>query len=286
MTLKSRANSRGEKTMKAMNEGEILPVNQRQARLFDQLYTMLPRSPTFRYLCRETWKDEYPEALEASGYLTWTDLRKIVRQLRVAQGQAFLDVACGRGGVGLWIARETGASLVGFDLSPVAIASAKEWAKIMGINQRTTFLVADVMATAWAPASFDGAICIDAFVNFQNKTVAAAEIARLLRAQACFVFIAYDYAEPPRPAESAPFTPQVPDHRQLLQDAGFVVDTYEVIPNWRYYYQTFYEYILVYQEALIAEMGNVVGEAFVHGAQRELENLHLLQRSLVIAYKR
>ena len=32
--------------MKALNEGEILLVNQRQARLFDQLYTMLPRSPT------------------------------------------------------------------------------------------------------------------------------------------------------------------------------------------------------------------------------------------------
>lgn len=272
--------------MKELNEGEILPVNQRQARLFDKLYTMLPRSPTLRYICRETWEDEYPEALEASGYLTWTDLRKIVRRLRVAQGQTFLDIACGRGGVGLWIAHETGASLVGFDLSPVAIASAKERAQIMGISQRTTFLVADVMATGWAPASFDGAICIDAFVNFQDKTVAAAEIARLLRSQACFVLIAYDYAEPPRAAESAPFTSQVSDHHQLLQDVGFVVDTYEVIPNWRYYYQTFYEHILAHQEALIVEMGNVVGEVFVHGAQRELENLHLLQRSLVVAHKR
>ena len=208
-----------------MNEGEILPVNQRQARLFDTLYTMLPQSPTFRSICRETWKDEYPEELEASGYLTWTELRKIVRQLRVTQGQTFLDIACGCGGVGLWVARETGASLVGFDLSPVAIASARKRAQTMGISQRTTFLVADVMATGWAPARFDGAICIDAFVNFQDKSAAAAEIARLLLPHACFVFIAYDYAEQPCQAEAAPFTPQVSDHHLLLQDAGFVVDT-------------------------------------------------------------
>ena len=246
---------------------------------------MLPQSPTFRYICRETWKDQYPEEVEASGYLTWADLRKIVCQVRVGQGQTFLDIACGRGGVGLWIARETGATLVGFDLSPVAIASAKKRVQAMGISQRTTFLVADVMATGWASASFDGAICIDAFVNFQDKTVAAAEIARLLRPQARFVLMAYDYAELPRPVESTPFIPQVSDHHQLLQDVGFVVDTYEVIPNWRYFYQTFYEHILVYREALIAEMGDIVGKACVDAAQRELENLHLLQRSFVVAHK-
>lgn len=272
--------------MKAANEGKILPVNLHQAQLFDQLYTILPHSPTFRYICRETWQDEYPEELEASGYLTWTDLRKIVRQCRVAQGQTLLDVACGLGGVGLWIAHETGASLVGFDLSPVAIASARERAQSMGLRQRTTFLVADVMATGWAPTSFDGAICIDAFVNFQDKTVAAAEIARLLRPQARFVFIAYDYTGPPQRAASAPFIPQVSDHHQLLQDVGFVVDTYEAIPNWKYFYQTFYEYIFVYQEALIAEMGDIIGKACVDAAQRELANLHLLQRSFVVAHKR
>jgi ubiquinone/menaquinone biosynthesis C-methylase UbiE len=268
-----------------MNEGEILPVNQRQAQVFDTLYTVLPRSPTFRDICRTTWKDEYPEELEASGYLTWTDLRTIVRQLRVAQGQMLLDVACGCGGVGLWIARETGAFLVGFDLSSVAIASARERARRMGLGQRTTFLVADVMATDLLPAHFDGAICVDAFTNFHDKKAAATEIARLLRPQACFVFIAYDYAEPSQVAESAPFIPQVSDHHQLLQDAGFVVETYEAIPNWSHFYQTFYEHILAHQEALIVEMGDVIGKAFVRAAQRELANLHQLQRSIVVAHK-
>lgn len=41
--------------------------------------------------------------------------------LRVGPGQKIADLGCGRGGPGQWIARATGAGLVGIDVSEVAL---------------------------------------------------------------------------------------------------------------------------------------------------------------------
>ena len=269
-----------------MNESEILQLSRHLAQPFNELHAVYPQSPTLRHIYRETWKEEYPEELNPINRLTWTDLRNIRRSLQIGVGQTFLDIACGQGGIGLWIAHETGASLVGFDLSPVAIAAATERAHALNLGHRARFAIADALATGWDSAQFDGAICVDSFANFVNKAMAAAEIARLLRPHARFVFTADDYTAPPQLGKFGSLVPQLSDHRRLLEKADFVVLSYEAISTHKSFHQILYQKMLACQDTLFAEMGQTMGKNLITQVQKELENSHLLQRSLVVAQKR
>src|SRR5581483_66711 len=63
----------------------------------------------------------------ANGYTTVAQARELGRRLRLRPGQLLLDVGCGRGYPGLYLARTTGCAVVGTDL-PVAslkIATAR-----------------------------------------------------------------------------------------------------------------------------------------------------------------
>ena len=46
--------------------------------------------------------------------------------LQVRPGEMLADLACGAGGPGLWMARETGALLTGVDPSPAGLAAARD----------------------------------------------------------------------------------------------------------------------------------------------------------------
>src|SRR5690349_10521400 len=58
--------------------------------------------------------------------------------------------------------------------------------------------------------------------------------------------------------------PQVPDHRPLLEAAGFRVDAYDTTDRWREYLDGTNEGLLAQAEALAAESGESV-EAFRAG---------------------
>jgi hypothetical protein len=62
-------------------------------------------------LAREAYGADYPGELQPWGVTTWWTLGRFISGLRVGAGQHLLDLACGRGGVGLWLARATGAQL-------------------------------------------------------------------------------------------------------------------------------------------------------------------------------
>src|SRR3712207_6401443 len=79
-------------------------------------------SPTRRRIRREVYGDEYPDNVDPRSYVTWTELRRIAHELGVGPGARFIDLGCGPGGPGLWVARETGAAVVGIDLEAVGVA--------------------------------------------------------------------------------------------------------------------------------------------------------------------
>jgi hypothetical protein len=54
-----------------------------------------------------------------------------------------VDLACGRGGPGLWLARAAGAALTGVDFSAVAVAQAAGRAALFGMAANTEFVVGD-----------------------------------------------------------------------------------------------------------------------------------------------
>jgi len=59
-------------------------------------------------------------------FLTFQDLRNLAAELKLSPGASLADVACGMGGPGLWIAKETGANLRGVDFSQVAVSQAEK----------------------------------------------------------------------------------------------------------------------------------------------------------------
>ena len=71
---------------------------------FNTVFAAIPLSPTLRGIWREVYSGDYPEEAEPFSYVTRTDLHRIASELRVRETQTFADLACGRGGPGLWVA--------------------------------------------------------------------------------------------------------------------------------------------------------------------------------------
>src|SRR5260370_26303537 len=79
-----------------------------------------------RRLYVEAYGEEYPAELGTDGYITLSELRQMADALHVGAGDKIADLGCGRGGPGQWIARATGAALVGIDTSDVALQQPLE----------------------------------------------------------------------------------------------------------------------------------------------------------------
>jgi ubiquinone/menaquinone biosynthesis C-methylase UbiE len=183
-------------------------------------------SPTRQRIKREIYGDDHPLEADPRGYVTLTELRAIARDLGVGSGQTFIDLGCGPGGPGLWVARETDAAMLGIDLSSVGIAYASARAQALGMTDRARFQVADLTSTGLPDASFDGAMSVDLLWAVPDKLGALREIARLLKPGARFAFTNWD-----RDLSPPGYLPPLHDHRPLLRQAGFEIETYQVQPG-------------------------------------------------------
>src|SRR4051794_19680875 len=123
-----------------------------------------------------------PPELMSTSALTMTGLRAVAGVLALGPGDVLLDLACGRGGYGLWLARETGATVVGVDFSRVAIEQAAAAAAGFGVDgERAEFRVGELEATGLPGSSVDAVLCVDA-VQFAGDIVSALrEMRRVLR---------------------------------------------------------------------------------------------------------
>lgn len=175
---------------------------------------------------RAVYGGEYPDEVTPYSFATRSELGRIARELGVASGRRIVDLGCGEGSAGLWVARETGASLIGVDVSSVAIARARARIPHFGCEGRADFAVEDFVATGLPAESLDGAMSIDVLWVVPDKAAALREVARILRPGARFVFATWDFAASP------PGGPQVADHRPLLRDAGFATEAYERTGHW------------------------------------------------------
>jgi hypothetical protein len=76
------------------------------------IYDGFAQSPTLRRIWATAYREDYPAEAEPHGFVTLTDLRRMAEALALGPHDTFADVGCGRGGPGLWIARQTGASFI------------------------------------------------------------------------------------------------------------------------------------------------------------------------------
>ncbi len=222
---------------------------------FDLLYDAVGRSATLRRVWREAYGDEYPEGVEPLSYVTAAQLAAMTRALALDSATSFLDLGCGRGGPGLFVARESGASVVGVDLSPVAVREATRRAAEAGLGARSRYLVGTVEATGLPAGSLDGAISVDVLQVAPDPAAALAEVARVLVPRARFAFTSWE-ADPRDgdvPAHVA--ARAMRDYRPPLERAGFRVEDYEHPAAGLEPQLAVYRGILDNREALRAELG-------------------------------
>jgi SAM-dependent methyltransferase len=241
--------------------GDLSSAETPTAQDFDTLFAAIAHSPTLRRIWHDAYGRDYPEEADPFSFVTLTDLRRMAAELAVGPGQVVVDLACGRGGPGLWVAQETGASLIGVDFSEVGIEQAERRALELGFGERARFLVRDAAATGLPEASFDGAMSVDSFWLFPDKRRVAAEIARILRPGARFIFTTWEL-----PASPAGWPPQLNQHRDLLSEAGLALRACAETQDWRRRQLAVYEGILAAESSLRAELGEdatapLIGEA-------------------------
>ena len=242
------------------------------------MFAAVSHSPTLRHIWRVVYGADYPEQADPFSFVTLTDLHRIAEELEVGRGQTIVDLACGRGGPGLWIAKQTGASLVGVDFSEVAVAQAQQRASQLGLSEQARFLVGYADATGLPGSSLDAVMSVDSLWLFPDKPGVAEEVARILQPGGRFVFTTWDFDHTP------PGWPlQLPHHRDLLREAGFVVKTYEETPDWLRRQVAVYEGILAAQPELVAELGEPAASDMIAEALQMPAVLEQSRRVLVVA---
>jgi cyclopropane fatty-acyl-phospholipid synthase-like methyltransferase len=161
---------------------------------FDQWYADIARSDVRQQLFTEALG--VPAEVGPSNLVPLDGLREIAAALRLPPDGELADFACGRGGPGMWIARELGAELVGIDFSPEAIAQASERRMLFGLADRATFAVGTLEDSGLAAGSVDGLICIDAFQFGDHGDAVASEMRRVLRPGGRVVLTCWEAVDP------------------------------------------------------------------------------------------
>jgi ubiquinone/menaquinone biosynthesis C-methylase UbiE len=258
-----------------------------RTRAWDAFYAE-PRVAEFRRgLYLEAFGEEYPSEEATDGYITRSELSQMANALHVGPGQKIADLGCGRGGPGQWIARVTGASLVGIDFSDVALGQARARARQLGISSGTvSYQTASFDATGLDAASVDGAISIDVIWAIPDKLAGFAETARILKPGARFVFTDWE-----RDLSPPGYPPPVNDHRPLLEATGFEVELHQLGPHADSLRRAFYEKMLRRQSKLVRDLDEKTAQSNLREARAWLgllDGVDYMQHSrrvLVVARK-
>jgi SAM-dependent methyltransferase len=196
---------------------------------FDRWYANMAKSPAQEEIQQRALG--LPPELQSSSLLTWDGLGEVVEALQLHSGQVFLDLACGRGGYGLEIARRTGARMIGVDFSGTAIDLATRRAAARGMADVAEFRVGELTGTGLDAASVDALVCVDALQFALPVSPAIDECLRILRPGGRLTVTCWEAVDR---ADT-----RVPDRiRQLdlavqLPAAGFVNVRVAGRPDWR-----------------------------------------------------
>ncbi len=240
-----------------------------------------PASAVRARIWREVFGPEYPEGVDPFSYISVTELRRFAREVRTGSGQCLVDIGCGRGGPGLWVAAATGARLIGLDITDSALSAARRQAGQAGMAGRADFRRGGFEDTGLPDSSAHAVMSVDALLFTPSKQAAAAELARIIVPGGRLVLTSWDYHSRPagRPA-------QVADHRPLLDEAGFDVVSYTETEAWHERQERTGRALLAAVGELAAESGGDPGEL-----RAGIEEMHatlacIIRRVLVVAQRR
>lgn len=223
---------------------------------YDAVYAGATGSPTLSRI----WKDHacgegYPTEFGHISFLTIDEAARLVALSGLDEGALLVDLACGEGGPGLLIARDSGAELIGVDISAVGVANAAARAERVGLAGRAQFRTGAFEATGLDDSSADAVMTVDALQYSPDKGAALLEVARILKPGGRFVFTAFEVD--PEAVRGYPVlgTDPVPDYPALIEGSGLAIEHYEETTGWRERLTATYQAVLDEQGALVAELG-------------------------------
>lgn len=123
--------------------------------------------------------DEHPSELDTYSCLTRGELSRVTGWLADVGPELLVDLGCGRGGPGVWVASRCGARLVGLDVTDAPFADAGVHAEQAGVD--ATFQVASLTHTGLADGMADAVLSVDALQFADDALAALEEIVRILR---------------------------------------------------------------------------------------------------------
>jgi ubiquinone/menaquinone biosynthesis C-methylase UbiE len=156
--------------------------------IFDEEFTKAAQSDWLR----SVFAEDLPDEIDPFSFITLSGLEDIVDWLALSPGSLLIDLACGRGGPGLWLARRTGAELVGVDFSTVGIDHAQLRAEELARGLAVKYLVADAASTGLPDNGAEGLVCVDAIQLMTHRLDVMREVRRVLKPGARAVFTTWE----------------------------------------------------------------------------------------------
>jgi ubiquinone/menaquinone biosynthesis C-methylase UbiE len=254
---------------------------------YDAVYAAISQSAMFSRIWRKhVLGGDYPMDFAHISFLTLIELQGMRQRLALRRGAALVDLACGAGGPGLWIAKVADATLVGVDPSAIGLTHARARADSVGIANKARFTQGTFAATGLADAAADGAMSVHALQYAPDKRAGLKEAARILRPGGRLVFTTFE-VEPQR-VEGLPVlgVDPVADYRPLLEEQEFAIESYQETRGWAERVQATFTAVIEAMPVLTSEMGGRAASALGLEAALTLRYRPYRRRVLAAAHTR
>lgn len=130
----------------------------------------------------EVRREVFGKDIGQNSWTTAEEFRRFIGWLALTPDAHVLDVASGPGGPSLFLAQEAGCRVTGIDVNENGVANANRLVSERGMEGRVRFVQADAgQPLAFADATFDALLCIDAINHFPDRPRVLAEWWRVLR---------------------------------------------------------------------------------------------------------
>lgn len=126
--------------------------------------------------------EAFGEEIGQNSWVTADEYRGFLGWLGIDESHHVLEVACGSGGPALFMARETGCRVTGFDLHDAGVVAANASAQADGLGDRAEFVHGDAREPLpFQDGSFDALLCIDSINHMYDRSRVLGEWHRVLR---------------------------------------------------------------------------------------------------------
>jgi SAM-dependent methyltransferase len=223
---------------------------------YNAVYGALSASPAFaRLWAQHAYGGTFPAGFEHISFLTYSELQDMADYLALNADAVLVDLACGAGGPGLWVAAQCDASLIGIDPSSAGLAEARKRAQQARLAGRALYQPGTFANTGLADDAADGVLSVDAIQYAAHKADVFSEAHRILRPGGRLAFSAFE-VNPERVAGVPVLGDDpVPDYAPLLETAGFAIDSYRESVGWSDRVPATFNAVMSAMSTLAIEMG-------------------------------